>query len=55
MAMSNSLFGMPLPRILARCGPRWIVGSHEPITALTLASGSFAMPDSMSINFGEAQ
>jgi hypothetical protein len=39
MATSNSHFGMPLPRILAGCGPSWIMGSHEPLTALTLSSG----------------
>jgi hypothetical protein len=31
------------------------VGSHEPVAALTSSLGSFAMPDFMSTNFGEAQ
>ncbi len=55
MATSNSIFGMQLLRTLVRCGPKWIVGLHESVTGLTLSLGSFAMPDSMSTNFGEAQ
>jgi hypothetical protein len=55
MAMSNNISAMPRLSMAAQSVRKWSAVLHDSVNGLTSSLGSFAMQDSMSTNFGEAQ
>jgi hypothetical protein len=52
---SNNISAMPLLSIAAKSVRKWIAVVHDSVNGPTSSLGSFAMLDSRSTNFGDAQ